>query len=64
MDIIAQIRANGKTVTGVCLEAGISRPAFYALLDSSSNPKIRTIISVAKAAGVTPLQIRPDLALG
>jgi DNA-binding phage protein len=62
MDIIAVIRARGKTVAGVCREAGISRQAFYALLAPESNPQMNTIVAVAKAIGIAPSQIKPELA--
>jgi DNA-binding phage protein len=61
MDIIAIIRAKGKTVAGVCREAKVSRPAFYSLISSASNPHIGTLVAVAKAIGVSPSDIKPEL---
>ena len=59
MDIIEIIKSRGMTVAAVARMAGVSRPAIYYIRDG--NPTIETVISVARAIGVTPATIRPDL---
>jgi DNA-binding phage protein len=62
MNIIEHIRATGKTVTEVCKEAGITRETFYTVIKPGGNPKIETIVAIARATGLTPADIRPELA--
>lgn len=62
MDIIEHIRASGKSVAGVCKEAGISRPTFYSVIKHGGNPTMDTITAIARATGLTPSQIKPELA--
>ena len=61
MDIIELIKSRGLTVAGVAKEAMVSRPTIYELARADSNPRIQTLLSVARAIGVTPATIRPDL---
>ncbi|MGL5008412.1 MAG: hypothetical protein ACRC6I_00915 [Paracoccaceae bacterium] len=61
MDIIAHIRGSGKTVVGVCAEAGITRQTFYSVIKPGGNPKVQTIEALAKALGLPPSQIRSEL---
>ena len=60
--IIAKIKSDGKTVQSVCQEAGISRQQFYNVISGHQKPRLNTIKAIAKATGLTPLQIRPELA--
>lgn len=62
MDIIAHIRSTGKSVKAVCEEAGITRQTFYSVIKPGGNPKMETITAIARAAGLTPSQIKPELA--
>jgi lambda repressor-like predicted transcriptional regulator len=62
MDIIAHIRSRGMTVAGVARLAGVSRPAVYALNDPDHKPELATVVAIAKAIGVSPAEIRPELA--
>lgn len=62
MDIIAHIKSRGMTVAGVARVAGVSRPSIYALNDPAHKPALETVLSVAKAIGVTPADIRPEIA--
>jgi DNA-binding phage protein len=62
MDIIAHIRESGKSVSQVCRDAGVSRETFYATIKPGANPRLDTITAIARAAGLTPLQIKPELA--
>lgn len=61
MDVIAHIRANGKSVRGICAEAGISRPTFYAAIKPGSNAQLETLLAIAKATGLTVAQIKPEV---
>ncbi len=62
MDILAHIKDRGMTVTGVARIAHVSRPTIYALNDPTSKPALATVVAVAKAIGVKPSDIRPELA--
>ena len=62
MDIIAHIKSRGMTVAAVARMAGVSRPAVYALNNPDHKPALETVVSVARAIGVTPADIRPELA--
>ncbi len=62
MDILAHIKSRGMTVAGIARVAGVSRPAVYALNDPAHKPALETVVSVAKALGVKPSEIRPELA--
>lgn len=61
MDIIAHIRATGKSVRSVCAEAGISRPAFYMAIKPGANAQLATLQAIAKATGLTVAQIKPEV---
>jgi probable addiction module antidote protein len=60
MDIIAYIKRNGKTVTQVCREAGVSRETFYATIKPGSNPSFNTLTAIARAAGLSIHDIKPE----
>ena len=60
MDIIAHIRASGKTVVGVCREAGITRQTFYTAIKPGANPKRETLKAIARATGINMDQIGVD----
>jgi DNA-binding phage protein len=62
MNVIEHIRATGNTVSGVCKDAGITRQTFYSVIKPGGNPKIETIVAIARATGLTPADIRPELA--
>lgn len=62
MDIIAHIRDRGMTVAAVARMANVSRPTIYELADPSANPTLKTVTAVAGILGLTPAQIRPELA--
>ena len=62
MNIIAHIKDSGKTVVQVCREAGVTRQTFYSVIKPGGNPKMETIRSIARAAGVSPSDIKPELA--
>lgn len=62
MDIIAHIKERGMTVAAVARKAGVSRVAVYALRDPNHKPALDTVVSVARAMGVSPSDIRPELA--
>ena len=62
MDILAHIKSRGMTVAGIARVAGVSRPAVYALNDPAHKPALETVVSVAKALGVKPSDIRQELA--
>ena len=57
MDIIAHIRDSGKTVVGVCREAGITRQTFYSAIKPGANPKRKTLEAIARATGLPMDQI-------
>ena len=61
MDIIAHIKARGMTVAAVARSANVSRPAVYALRDPAHKPALETVVSIARALGVSPADIRPEL---
>jgi lambda repressor-like predicted transcriptional regulator len=61
MDIIAQIKDRGMTVAAVARKAGVSRVAVYALRDGKHKPSLETVVAIAKAMGVPPSVIRPEL---
>lgn len=61
MDIIGHIRTSGKTVAGVCREAGVTRQTFYAVIKPGTNTQLHTLEAIARAAGLKPSQIRPEL---
>lgn len=61
MDIIAHIRDSGKSVTGVCLEAGITRETFYKVIKPNAPAQLGTILALARATGLSPSQIKPEL---
>jgi lambda repressor-like predicted transcriptional regulator len=61
MDILAHIKERGMTVASVARIAGVSRVAVYALRNPKHKPALETVISVARAMGVQPSQIRPEL---
>lgn len=62
MDIIKHIRDRGMTVAAVARMAGVSRVAVYALRDQAHKPALETVVSVARAMGVKPSDIRDELA--
>ena len=62
MDIIAYIKSRGMTVAGVARVAGVSRPSIYSLNDPNHSPEVTTLVAVARAIGVSPSAIRPELA--
>ena len=62
MDIITLIKSRGMTVAAVARMASVSRPAIYALRDADHKPALDTVVSVARAIGVAPSVIRPELA--
>jgi DNA-binding phage protein len=62
MDIIAHIKASGKTVAQVCREADVSRETFYATIKPGANPRLETITALARATGLSASQIKPELA--
>lgn len=62
MDIIAHIKERGMTVSAVARMAGVTRPTIYELGDMTKNPNLKTIKAVASVLGLTPAQIREDLA--
>jgi DNA-binding phage protein len=65
MDIIQHIRARGMTVRAVCKAAGVTRQTFYNVIKpGGGNPKVETITAIARAAGVAPADIRPELGNG
>ena len=61
MDIIAHIRDSGKTVSGVCREAEITRETFYKVIKPNAPAQIGTILALARATGLKPTQIKPEL---
>ena len=61
MDIIMHIRDSGKTVSGVCREAGITRETFYKVIKPGAPARLGTILALSKATGLTPVQIKPEL---
>ena len=61
MNVIEHIRADGKTVVGVCRAAGISRQTFYTAIRPGSSPHMDTLRAIANATGLTPVQIKPEL---
>lgn len=61
MNIIAHIRSTGKSVKAVCDEAGVTRQTFYSVIKPGGNPKMETIRAIARASGLTPAQIKPEL---
>jgi DNA-binding phage protein len=62
MDIIKHIKSRGMTVAGVARVACVSRPAVYAMNDPTHKPELATVVAIAKAIGVSPADIRPELA--
>ena len=60
--LIGAIRSTGRSVKAVCEEAGVTRQTFYSVIKPGGNPKMETIMAIARAAGVTPAQIKPELA--
>jgi DNA-binding XRE family transcriptional regulator len=62
MDIIEHIKSRGMTVAAAARLAGVSRQTIYALGDQDYDPSVKTVVSVARAIGVTPSQIKPELA--
>ena len=61
MDIIAHIRESGKTVTGICAEAKITRETFYKVIKPGAPAQLGTILAIARATGLSPSQIKPEL---
>jgi DNA-binding phage protein len=61
MNIISHIRESGKTVRGVCIEAGITPPTFYAAIKPGGNPTLETIKAIARVTGLSPSDICPEL---
>lgn len=61
MDIIAHIRATGKTVRSVCKEAGITRAGFYKAIKPGANAQLSTLQAIARATGLTVAQIKPEV---
>jgi DNA-binding phage protein len=61
MDIISHIRASGRSVSAVCREANVSRETFYKVIKPGAPARLATIIALAKATGLTPVQIKPEL---
>lgn len=61
MDIIQHIKSRGMTVAAVARMAGVSRPAIYALRDPDHKPALQTVLAVAKAIGIAPSDIKPEI---
>lgn len=61
MNIIQIIKSRGMTVAAIARIAGVSRPSVYALADADHKPSLETVLAVAKAVGVTPAQVRPEI---
>lgn len=61
MNIISHIRDSGKTVSEVCKDAGVTRAAFYKAIKPNGNPQLETLLAIARATGLTPSQIKPEL---
>jgi lambda repressor-like predicted transcriptional regulator len=62
MDIARLIRTKGFTVAEVARLANVSRPAIYDLGNPEKNPTMKTVRAVADVIGVSPAEIRPELA--
>jgi transcriptional regulator with XRE-family HTH domain len=62
MDMTNLILRSGKPRAKICAEAGIS-PAFLSLLESGQRKVgVKNVTSLASALGVSPADLRPDLA--
>lgn len=62
MDIIAHIKAKGMTVSATARMAGVSRPTLYVLGNPEHKPELETVVAVARVLGLSPADIRPELA--